>query len=291
MRIADDITELVGGTPLVRIGKIARGLPARIVGKLESFNPLGSVKDRIALNMISEAEKSGLIDSETVIVEPTSGNTGIGLAFICASRGYRLVLTMPETMSVERRKLLRALGAELVLTPGKKGMKGAIEKAEEIAQSQASSYIPMQFENPANPDAHRRTTAEEIWLDTDGEVDIVVSGVGTGGTITGIGEVLKQRKPALRMIAVEPIDSPVLSGGEPGPHRIQGIGAGFVPRVLNTLIIDEIVQVSYQDAADACRRLAREHPVRRIRRSCNLGRTAGGITPGESGQTHSRNTL
>jgi cysteine synthase A len=261
MRIADDITELVGGTPLVRIGKIARGLPARIVGKLESFNPLGSVKDRIALNMISEAEKSGLIDSETVIVEPTSGNTGIGLAFICASRGYRLVLTMPETMSVERRKLLRALGAEVVLTPGKKGMKGAIEKAEEIAQSQASSYIPMQFENPANPDAHRRTTAEEIWLDTDGEVDIVVSGVGTGGTITGIGEVLKQRKPALRMIAVEPIDSPVLSGGEPGPHRIQGIGAGFVPKVLNTLIIDEIVQVSYQDAADACRRLAREEGI------------------------------
>ena len=261
MRIAKSITELVGATPLVRITRMAAGLPAGVVGKLECFNPLGSVKDRIALNMIAEAEKSGLIDSETVIVEPTSGNTGIGLAFVCASRGYKLILTMPDTMSVERRKLLKALGAELVLTPGAKGMRGAIEKAEDIAQFQVNSYVPMQFDNPANPDAHRRTTAEEIWLDTDGKVDIVVCGVGTGGTITGVGEVLKQRKPSIRMIAVEPAESPVLSGGQPGPHKIQGIGAGFIPKVLNTEIIDEIIQVSYPDAADTCRRLAREEGI------------------------------
>jgi cysteine synthase A len=261
MRVADNITELVGGTPLVRIGRLARGMPAQVVGKLESFNPMGSVKDRIALSMIDEAERAGLVDNETAIIEPTSGNTGVGLAFVCASRGYRLILTMPETMSLERRKLLRALGAEVILTPGKEGMKGAIQKAGEIARTREKSYIPMQFENPANPEAHRRTTAEEIWQDTDGKADIIVSGVGTGGTITGIGEVLKQRKPSVRMIAVEPTGSPVLSGGKPGPHKIQGIGAGFVPAVLNTRVIDQIVQVSYQQAADTARRLAREEGI------------------------------
>jgi cysteine synthase A len=261
MRVADNITELVGGTPLVRIGRLARGMPAQVVGKLESFNPMGSVKDRIALSMIDEAERAGLVDNETAIIEPTSGNTGVGLAFVCASRGYRLILTMPETMSLERRKLLRALGAEVILTRGKEGMKGAIQKAGEIARTREKSYIPMQFENPANPEAHRRTTAEEIWQDTDGKADIIVSGVGTGGTITGIGEVLKQRKPSVRMIAVEPTGSPVLSGGKPGPHKIQGIGAGFVPAVLNTRVIDQIVQVSYQQAADTARRLAREEGI------------------------------
>ncbi len=261
MRVADNITELIGGTPLVRIGRLARDMAAQVVGKLESFNPMGSVKDRIALSMIDTAERAGLVDKETTIIEPTSGNTGIGLAFVCASRGYRLILTMPETMSLERRKMLKALGAEVILTPGKEGMKGAIQKAQEIAESQEKSYIPMQFENPANPEAHRRTTAEEIWTDTDGKVDIVVSGVGTGGTITGIGEVLKQRKPSVRMIAVEPTDSPVLSGGKPGPHKIQGIGAGFVPAVLNTKVIDQILQVSYQQAAETARRLAREEGI------------------------------
>jgi cysteine synthase A len=257
MRVANDITELVGRTPLVRLTKLVAGDSARVFGKLESFNPMGSVKDRIALNMINEAEKAGLIDADTAIIEPTSGNTGIGLAFVCASRGYKLVLTMPDTMSLERRKLLKALGAELVLTPGASGMKGAIEKAKEIAQSRPKSFVPMQFNNPANPDAHRRTTAVEIWEDTDGEVDILVSGVGTGGTITGVAEVLKQRKASVMAIAVEPADSPVLSGGEPGPHKIQGIGPGFVPAVLNTQVIDEIIKVSYQDAAETSRRLAR----------------------------------
>ena len=261
MRIADDITRLVGNTPLVRLSRLAGDLPGIVVGKLESFNPMASVKDRIALNMLGVAEKQGRIGPETVIVEPTSGNTGIGLAFVCASRGYRLVLTMPETMSAERRKLLTALGAEVVLTPGSEGMKGAIRKAEEVAQSHGNCFMPMQFENPANPAAHRQTTAEEIWADTDGAVDIVVSGVGTGGTITGIGEALKPRKSTLRMVAVEPAESPVLSGGEAGPHGIQGIGAGFVPAVLNTSIIDEIIQVSYEDAAATSRRLAREEGI------------------------------
>jgi cysteine synthase A len=256
MRIAKDITDLVGNTPLVRIAKMGRGLPAQVIGKLESFNPMASVKDRIALSMIRAAEEQGLIDPDTTIVEPTSGNTGIGLAFVCAARGYSLILTMPETMSLERRKMLSALGAELILTPGEKGMKGAIEKAGEVARSRQKTFIPMQFRNPANPDAHRKTTAEEIWNDTDGKVDIVVSGVGTGGTITGIGEALKPRKPSLKMIAVEPADSPVLSGGKPGPHKIQGIGAGFVPEVLNVDIIDEIIGVTYEDAEGTSRRLA-----------------------------------
>jgi cysteine synthase A len=261
MKIADDITQLVGGTPLVRLARVGRGLPGNVVGKLEFFNPMASVKDRIAVSMIEAAERDGLVDSETVIVEPTSGNTGVGLAFVCAARGYKLVLTMPDTMSMERRKLLGALGAELILTPGAKGMKGAIAEAEEIARKQAKAFVPMQFENPANPEAHRRTTAEEIWNDTDGAVDILVAGVGTGGTITGVGEVLKSRKPAVSVIAVEPGDSPVLSGGEPGPHKIQGIGAGFVPAVLNTDVIDEIVQVAYGDAADVSRRLARQEGI------------------------------
>lgn len=261
MRVANDITGLVGRTPLVRITKLVSDTSAQIFGKLESFNPMGSVKDRIALNMINEAEKAGLVDAETTIIEPTSGNTGIGLAFVCASRGYDLVLTMPDTMSLERRKLVKALGAEVVLTPGTAGMKGAIEKARDMARSRPKSFIPMQFENPANPDAHRRTTGVEIWEDTDGEVDIVVSGVGTGGTITGIGEVLKQRKQSVRMIAVEPADSPVLAGGEPGPHKIQGIGPGFVPAVLNTEVIDEIIGVSYQDAVETSRRLARREGI------------------------------
>ena len=261
MRIADDITQLVGNTPLVRLAKLAAGLPGTVVGKLESFNPMASVKDRIGLNMIVTAERQGLLDHDTVIVEPTSGNTGIGLAFVCAARGYRLILTMPETMSIERRKMVAALGAEVVLTPGDKGMMGAIDKASEIAGSQAKSFIPMQFENPANPEAHRLTTAEEIWTDTDGKVDFIVSGVGTGGTITGTGEVLKPRKASLKMIAVEPAESPVLSGGEPGPHKIQGIGPGFVPKVLNMDIIDEIIRVTYEDSAATARRLALEEGV------------------------------
>lgn len=261
MRIADDITHLVGKTPLVRLAKLDAGLPGTVVGKLESLNPMASVKDRIGLNMIVTAERQGLVDHDTVIVEPTSGNTGIGLAFVCASRGYRLILTMPETMSIERRKLVAALGAQVVLTPGDKGMMGAIEKAGEIAGSHARSFIPMQFENPANPQAHRLTTAEEIWTDTDGKVDFIVSGVGTGGTITGTGEVLKPRKAGLRMIAVEPAESPVLSGGDPGPHKIQGMGPGFVPKVLNMDIIDEIIQVTYEDSAATARRLAREEGI------------------------------
>ncbi len=261
MRIADDITQLVGNTPLVRLGKLAAGFPGVVVGKLETFNPMASVKDRIALNMIATAEKQGLLDHDTLIVEPTSGNTGIGLAFVCAARGYRLILTMPDTMSIERRKLVTALGAKVVLTPGKQGMMGAIAKAREIAGSQAKSFIPMQFENPANPEAHRLTTAEEIWADTEGAVDMVVCGVGTGGTITGVGEALKPRKAGLKMIAVEPADSPVLAGGAPGPHKIQGIGPGFVPGVINMEIIDEIIPVTYGDAAGTARRLALEEGI------------------------------
>jgi len=227
------------------------------VGKVEAFNPLGSVKDRIALSMIETAEKQGLLSKDTVVIEPTSGNTGIGLAFVCASRGYRLILTMPETMTEERRKILRMLGAEMVLTPGPKGMVGAIEKAEELARETPGSFVPHQFMNPANPEIHRRTTAEEIWNDTDGAVDILVAGVGTGGTITGISEVIKSRKPGFKAVAVEPKDSPVLSGGKPGPHKIQGIGAGFVPSVLNMDIIDEIIQVSNEDSFETARQLAK----------------------------------
>jgi len=257
-RIYNNITELVGKTPLVRLNKVTEGVDATVLGKLESFNPLSSVKDRIGLSMIDAAEKAGAIKENTVLIEPTSGNTGIALAFVAAARGYRLILTMPETMSVERRSLLKILGAELVLTPGSEGMKGAIARAQEMVDADPNAIMPQQFENPANPEIHRKTTAEEIWEDTDGQVDILVSGVGTGGTITGVAEVLKERKPAFQAIAVEPEDSPVLSGGPPGPHKIQGIGAGFVPNVLNTEIIDEIVQVSSDDALETSRRLARE---------------------------------
>jgi len=261
MNIADDVTQLVGSTPLVRLQHLARGLPGRVVAKLESFNPCSSVKDRIGLSMIEAAEADGRIAEGTVIVEPTSGNTGIALAFVCAARGYRLVLTMPETMSVERRHLLRVLGAELVLTPGSEGMPGAIRRAEEIAAGLPDAFTPQQFENPANPAVHRRTTAQEIWDDTDGQVDIIVAGVGTGGTITGVTEALKERKPSLRSVAVEPAGSPVLSGGEPGPHKIQGIGAGFVPAVLRPELVDEIIRVDNEDAGRTARRLAREEGI------------------------------
>ncbi len=253
--IANSITELVGRTPMVRLNRLTEGLQADVVVKLESFNPLSSVKDRIGLNMILEAEKAGLLKPGDTIVEPTSGNTGIGLSFVAAARGYKMILTMPDTMSVERRKLLKALGAEIILTPGEKGMKGAIDKATEIASS-GGVFMPQQFQNPANPDIHRRTTALEIWEDTGGKVDVIVAGVGTGGTITGCSEVLKQKKPSVMAVAVEPLGSPVLSGGKAGPHKIQGIGAGFVPGVLNTGIIDEIVQVGHEDAGRIARELA-----------------------------------
>jgi len=257
-KIYEQLTDLIGGTPLVRLNRITAGLKADIVAKLESFNPGGSVKDRIAFNMIRAAEKEGLLKEGSVIIEPTSGNTGIGLAFVAASRGYRLILTMPETMSIERRNLLKAYGAELVLTPGAEGMKGAINKALELKEQIPNAFIPQQFENPANPEIHRRTPAEEIWNDTDGKVDIVVGGVGTGGTVTGIGEVIKPRKPSLKIVAVEPKDSPVLSGGKPGLHKIQGIGAGFVPKVLNMEVVDEVFQVSNEQAFETGRLLARE---------------------------------
>ena len=257
-RIHKDITETIGNTPLVRLNRVTKGLEATVVAKLESFNPLGSVKDRIGVSMVEAAEKAGLIKEDTIILEPTSGNTGIALAFVCAARGYRLVLTMPDTMSIERRRLLKALGAELVLTPGKEGMPGAVGKAEEMAAQDPRYFIPQQFKNPANPEVHRRTTAEEIWRDTDGQVDIIVSGVGTGGTITGIAEVIKARKPDFVAIAVEPAASPILSGGEPGPHKIQGIGAGFIPDVLRLDLVDEVVQVADEDAAKMASRLARE---------------------------------
>jgi cysteine synthase A len=259
--IHDNITDLIGKTPLLRLSRLASGLDVTLVAKLESFNPGGSVKDRIGFSMIRDAEASGRISKNTVIIEPTSGNTGIALAYVCAAKGYRLILTMPETMSIERRAILLAYGAELVLTPGAEGMKGAIRKAEELAAEIPNSFIPQQFKNPANPNIHRFTTAEEIWKDTDGKIDILVAGVGTGGTITGVGEVLKKRKPALQVIAVEPVDSPVLSGGQAGPHKIQGIGAGFVPDVLNKVIIDEIVTVSNDDALETARRIAREEGV------------------------------
>jgi len=260
-RIYKDITQTVGNTPLVRLGRVAEGLQAEVVGKLESFNPLSSVKDRIAVAMIEDAERQGLLRSDCVIIEPTSGNTGIGLAFVCAARGYRLILTMPDTMSVERRQLLAMLGAEVVLTPGSKGMPGAIEKALELQQMTPNSFMPQQFNNPANPRVHRETTAEEIWRDTDGRVDTVVAGIGTGGTITGIAEAIKPRKPTFRAIGVEPADSPVLSGGRPGPHAIQGIGAGFVPQVLRRELLDEVVTVSADDAVRTARRLAREEGI------------------------------
>jgi cysteine synthase A len=259
--IAKDITELVGGTPLVELRCVGAGLGARLVAKLESFNPCASVKDRIGLSMIEAAEREGLIGPDTVIIEPTSGNTGIALAFVCAAKGYRLLLTMPDTMSVERRALLKVFGAELVLTPGSEGMPGAVRKAEEIAASDPKYFMPQQFKNPANPEVHRRTTAEEIWADTNGEVDILVAGVGTGGTITGVAEVIKSRKPSFRAIAVEPETSPVLSGGSPGPHKIQGIGAGFIPDVLRTELIDEVVKVRDEDAGVMARRLAREEGI------------------------------
>ena len=253
-----DITKTVGKTPLVRLNRMQKGSNAEILVKIESFNPLSSVKDRIGVAMIEAAEAVGLISKDSVIIEPTSGNTGIALAFVCAAKGYHLILTMPDTMSMERRHLLSILGAELVLTEGAKGMKGAIEKAEELAASYKNSFIPQQFKNPANPEIHRRTTAEEIWNDTGGRVDYVIAGIGTGGTITGIGEVLKKKKPSVKMIAVEPTDSPVLSGGKPGPHKIQGIGAGFVPDVLNRDVIDEIIQVAHENAGEMARRSAKE---------------------------------
>lgn len=257
-KVYDSITQLVGNTPLVRLQRLGKGLPGEVLVKLESFNPLSSVKDRIGLNMILAAEASGQLTPETVLVEPTSGNTGIALAFVCASRGYKLILTMPESMSLERRKLLKSLGAELVLTPASAGMKGAIAKATELVEQNSTYLMLQQFENPANPEIHRNTTAEEIWSDTDGAVDILVSGVGTGGTITGVSQVLKQRKPGFKAVAVEPKDSPVLSGGQPGPHKIQGIGAGFVPGVLDAELLDEIVTVTFEDAAETAQRLGRE---------------------------------
>ena len=260
-RIYNDITETVGNTPLVRLNRLSQDLEASILVKLEYFNPLSSVKDRIGVAMINEAEKKGLLNKDSVIIEPTSGNTGIALAFVAAARGYRLILTMPETMSVERRQILRSLGAELVLTEGAKGMKGAVERAEELAREIPHSFIPQQFNNAANPEIHRKTTAEEIWRDTDGNVDYFVSGIGTGGTITGVGEVLKSRKPSVRIVAVEPSDSPLLSTGKAGPHKIQGIGAGFVPGILNTEIYDEIITVSHEDAGVIARRLAKEEGI------------------------------
>ncbi|MCX7840212.1 MAG: cysteine synthase A [Anaerolineae bacterium] len=259
MKIANDVTELIGNTPLVRLNRVTQGAVAQVVAKLEFYNPAHSVKDRIGFSMIDAAERAGKINKDTIIVEPTSGNTGIALAMVCAARGYKCVLTMPETMSKERRMLLRAYGAEVILTPGSEGMAGAIRKAEELVASDPQRYfMPQQFKNPANPEIHRKTTAEEIWRDTDGKVDILVAGVGTGGTITGVGEVIKARKPSFKAIAVEPDASPVLSGGQKGPHPIQGIGAGFVPDVLNTKIYDEIIRVKNEDAFETARRMARE---------------------------------
>jgi len=259
MKIANDVTELIGNTPLVRLNRLTAGMKAEVVAKLEFFNPAHSVKDRIGASMIEAAEKAGLLHADSVIVEATSGNTGIALAMVCAAKGYKCVLTMPETMSKERRILLRAYGAELILTPGSEGMNGSIRRAAELAATDPHKYfIPQQFENPANPEIHRRTTAEEIWRDTDGKADILVAGIGTGGTITGVGEVLKARKPSFQVVAVEPDASPVLSGGQKGPHPIQGIGAGFVPVVLNTKIYDEVVRVNAEDAFETARRMAKE---------------------------------
>jgi cysteine synthase A len=261
MRIFEDITQTIGNTPLVKLRRVTLGCAAEVVGKLESFNPVGCVKERIALSMIEAAERENRIGPRTVIIEPTSGNTGIGLACVCASRGYRLILAMPETMSIERRKMFKLLGAELVLTPGAEGMRGALQRARELAREYPDSYSPQQFQNPHNPEVHRRTTAREIWEDTEGRVDILVAGVGTGGTITGVAEVLKARKPAVRAIAVEPRDSAVLSGGLPGPHKIQGIGAGFIPEIVNLELLDEIIPVGNEEAIETTRRLAREEGI------------------------------
>lgn len=262
MNIAKDITQLIGHTPLVRLNKVTRECGADVIAKLEFYNPLGSVKDRIGLSMIEAAEKDGQIrKGETIILEPTSGNTGIALAFVCAVKGYPCTLTMPETMSLERRALLKALGANLVLTPGPEGMRGAVKKAQELAESDSRYFMPQQFENPANPEIHRKTTAEEIWDDTDGKADILISGIGTGGTITGVGEVIKKRKPGFKCVAVEPKGSPVLSGGQPGPHKIQGIGAGFIPAVLNMRMIDEIIQVDNEESFEYAKRLMREEGI------------------------------
>jgi cysteine synthase A len=260
-QVYNDITKTIGHTPLVRLNRVTEGLGTSVLAKLESFNPLSSVKDRIGVSMIDATERAGLIKEDTIILEPTSGNTGIALAFVCAARGYKLILTMPETMTLERRNLLKALGAKLILTPGAEGMPGAVKRAEELAAQDSRYLIPQQFKNPANPAIHRETTAREIWEDTDGQVDIVVAGVGTGGTVTGIAEVIKARKPGFEAIAVEPIASPVLSGGEPGPHKIQGIGAGFVPDVLRLDLVDEIIQVADENAAEMARRLAREEGI------------------------------
>jgi cysteine synthase A len=260
-RIFDDITRTIGSTPLVRINRMTAGLKCEVLVKIESFNPLSSVKDRIGVAMIRAAEEKGLITKDTVIIEPTSGNTGIALAFTCAAKGYRLILTMPDTMSMERRALLRIFGAEIVLTEGAKGMKGAIDKAEELAGQHRNSFIPQQFKNLANPEIHRKTTAEEIWNDTDGRVDVLVAGVGTGGTITGVADVIKKRKPSFRAVAVEPRDSPVLSGGKAGSHKIQGIGAGFVPDVLHKELVDEVIPVTHEDAGETARRLAKEEGI------------------------------
>ncbi|MFA5156749.1 MAG: cysteine synthase A [Candidatus Omnitrophota bacterium] len=260
-KIAKDITELIGNTPMVYLNRVTGDSAAKVAAKLEFFNPCSSVKDRIGLSMIEDAEKQGKINKDTIIVEPTSGNTGIALAFVCAVKGYRLILTMPETMSIERRKLLAALGAEIVLTPGVEGMTGAVKKAEELTKSGRQYFMPQQFKNPANPEIHRKTTAQEIWRDTEGKVDILVAGVGTGGTLTGIAEVLKKKNPSFKVIAVEPKESPVLSGGKTGPHKIQGIGAGFIPEVLNTKTIDEVISVSSEDAMQISRRLIREEGI------------------------------
>ncbi len=259
--IASNTSELIGNTPLVRLNRVTEGAKAEVVAKLESFNPCGSVKDRIGVSMIIDAEDKGLINKDTVIIEPTSGNTGIALAFVCAARGYKLILTMPETMSMERRLLLSVFGAKLILTPGAEGMPGAIRRAEALMKEYPNSFMPQQFKNPANPEIHRVTTAEEIWRDTEGRVDILVSGVGTGGTVTGVSEIIKPRKPSFQAIAVEPMDSPVLSGGKPGPHKIQGIGAGFVPDVLRKDLIDEIIKVTNENAGIMARRLAKEEGI------------------------------